>query len=114
MNFLQSAASSPNITTHSSLALLVSGHEQQIFLPDLPSLGAGLSSAGGGAGRRGWASRSGRGRQPARGLPGPHGRPRAPLSRAVAGRAPVRPLTLVSRGPGLPTPLQGTMGGGKE
>ena len=42
-------AASPFITIHSSRTFFVSGHEQQIFLPDLPSFGAGLlaSAAGG-------------------------------------------------------------------
>lgn len=31
--------SSPLRTTHSSLTLLVSGHEQQIFFPDFPTWG---------------------------------------------------------------------------
>lgn len=38
--------SSPSDTTHSSRGLFVSGHEQQIFLPDLPSTGFFFSGSG--------------------------------------------------------------------
>ena len=38
--------SSPSDTTHSSRGLFVSGHEQQIFLPDLPSAGFFFSGSG--------------------------------------------------------------------
>ncbi len=42
MNCLQAAASGPCSTTHASRSFLVSGQLQQIFLPDLPNLGAGF------------------------------------------------------------------------
>ena len=43
MYCLQDAASGPCSTTHASRSLRVSGQLQQIFLPDLPSLGAGFT-----------------------------------------------------------------------
>ena len=38
--------SSPLSTIHSSRAFFVSGHEQHIFLPDLPSFGPGCAGCG--------------------------------------------------------------------